>query len=146
VDRRRARRGSGVRATPLKDACLRKCRTPLGFLLGAWRDRERSAVELGTRHAAWRLGCCWALMAALFALGVMSIAWMSLVAALITLEKTLPWRRVAVGGTTALLLALAVLVAATPSSVPALTFPGSAKARKAMQSMGMGGEQRTGMH
>ena len=45
---------------------------------------------MGARHGAWCVGCCWALMAALFALGVMSLAWMAFVAALIALEKTLP--------------------------------------------------------
>jgi Predicted metal-binding integral membrane protein (DUF2182) len=78
--------------TPLKDVCLGKCRSPLGFLLGAWRDGNRGALEMGTKHAAWCVGCCWALMAGLFALGVMSITWMALIAALITLEKTIPWR------------------------------------------------------
>src|SRR4051794_629481 len=81
--------------TPLKDVCLSKCRTPLGFLLGAWRDGLRGALSMGARHGAWCVGCCWALMAALFALGVMSLAWMAFVAALIALEKTLPWKRVA---------------------------------------------------
>ena len=138
-------------STPLKEACLHKCRTPLGFLVGSWRDGARGAVELGARNAAWCFGCCWALMAALFALGVMSVAWMAFVAALITLEKTLPWRRVVLGGTTALLLALAVLVALAPSSVPALTVPGSARARQAVHAMGMGmsdgrHKQRMGMH
>jgi predicted metal-binding membrane protein len=122
--------------TPLKDTCLQKCRSPMGFLVGSWRDGARGAVELGARHAVWCLGCCWALMAALFALGVMSLAWMAFVAALITLEKTLPWRRAVLGVTSALLLALAVLVAASPSSVPALSVPGSAHARQTMSAMG----------
>ena len=64
--------------TPLKDVCLGKCRSPLGFLLGTWRDGKRGALEMGSRHAAWCLGCCWALMAGLFALGVMSLTWMAL--------------------------------------------------------------------
>ena len=134
--------------TPLKDACLQKCRTPMGFLVGSWRDGARGSVELGARNAAWCFGCCWALMAALFALGVMSLAWMAFIAALVTLEKTLPWRRVVLGGTTAVLLALAVLVAATPSSVPALTVPGSAHSRQAMHSMGAGmsGGERMATH
>ena len=79
--------------TPLKDVCLAKCRSPLGFLLGTWREGRLGALEMGSRHAGWCLGCCWALMAALFALGVMSLTWMAFVAALIALEKTLPWRR-----------------------------------------------------
>jgi predicted metal-binding membrane protein len=79
--------------TPLKHACLRKCRSPLGYLLGQWRDGRLGALAMGSGHAGWCLGCCWALMVALFALGIMSVAWMSFVAALIALEKTLPWRR-----------------------------------------------------
>jgi predicted metal-binding membrane protein len=111
--------------TPLKDACLGKCRSPLGFLLGTWRDGVRGALGMGARHAAWCLGCCWALMAALFALGVMSLAWTAFVAALIALEKTLPWRRVALWTAAALLLALAVGVAVAPGSVPGFVVPGA---------------------
>ena len=84
--------------TPLKDVCLGKCRSPLGFLLGAWRDGRAGALRMGAKNGAWCVGCCWALMASLFALGVMSIAWMAFVAALIAVEKTLPWRRVATYG------------------------------------------------
>jgi predicted metal-binding membrane protein len=109
--------------TPLKDVCLSKCRSPFGFLLGTWRDGVRGAFGMGYRHAAWCLGCCWALMAALFALGVMSILWMAIVAGLITIEKVLPWRRVAVWSTTLLLLALAVGVFAVPGSVPGFVVP-----------------------
>ena len=100
--------------TPLKDVCLAKCRSPLGFLLGTWRDGRRGAFEMGARHAGWCLGCCWALMAALFALGVMSLTWMVFVAALIALEKTVPWRRVVTWGTAGVLLALALAVVAAP--------------------------------
>jgi predicted metal-binding membrane protein len=110
--------------TPLKDVCLSKCRSPFGFLLGSWRDSTRGAFSMGSRHAAWCLGCCWALMAALFALGVMSIFWMAVVASLITIEKVVPWRRVAVWSTTALLLALAVGVLVAPGSVPGFVIPG----------------------
>ncbi|MFI5287843.1 MAG: DUF2182 domain-containing protein [Candidatus Dormibacteria bacterium] len=119
--------------TPLKNVCLSKCRSPLGFLLGSWRNGETGAVEMGAKHAAWCVGCCWALMAALFALGVMSLVWMAVVAALITAEKTIPWRRPVVWGTTATLLVLAVMVAVAPHWVPGLVVPGSAGAT----SMGM---------
>jgi len=85
--------------TPLKDLCLSKCRSPLGFLLGAWREGRAGALQMGAKHAGWCVGCCWALMASLFGLGVMSIAWMAVVAALIAVEKLLPWRRVATYGT-----------------------------------------------
>jgi predicted metal-binding membrane protein len=109
--------------TPLKDACLGKCRSPVGFLMGAWREGVRGAAEMGAKHGAWCLGCCWALMVALFALGVMSIVWMAVVAALITIEKVLPWRRVALWSTTALLLALAVAVFAAPDAIPGFVVP-----------------------
>jgi predicted metal-binding membrane protein len=110
--------------TPFKRVCLDKCRSPLGFLLGRWRDGARGGLGMGVRHGAWCLGCCWALMAALFALGVMSVAWMAVVAGLITLEKTLPWRRAALAVTTVVLLVLAVAVLASPEDVPGLTVPG----------------------
>ena len=109
--------------TPLKDVCLSKCRSPLGFLLGSWRDGLSGALAMGARHGAWCVGCCWALMASLFALGVMSLAWMACVAALIALEKTLPWGRAVTYGTAALLLALGVLLLAAPDAIPGLTLP-----------------------
>jgi predicted metal-binding membrane protein len=109
--------------TPVKDACLAKCRNPVGLMVGSWRDGRLGAVEMGSRHAAWCLGCCWALMAALFALGVMGLTWMVFVAAVIALEKTIPWRRVATWGTAAVLLALAVAFLATPETVPGLVVP-----------------------
>ena len=121
--------------TPLKDVCLSKCRSPVGFLLGSWRDGRRGAIEMGSRHAGWCVGCCWALMAALFALGIMSLVWMAFVAALIALEKTLPWRRVATWGTAAILLVLAVAMLTVPDSVPGLVVPGSQTAMNAMSSM-----------
>jgi predicted metal-binding membrane protein len=110
--------------TPLKDVCLSKCRSPLGFLLGAWRAGRAGALQMGAKHGGWCVGCCWALMASLLALGVMSIVWMAFVAALIALEKTLPWRRVATYTTAGLLLALGLLVLIAPDAVPALTIPG----------------------
>src|SRR4051794_13661200 len=110
--------------TPLKDVCLGKCRSPLGFLLGAWRGGATGALRMGARHGAWCVGCCWALMASLFALGVMSIAWMAFVAALIAGEKTIPHRRAATYPTAAILLGLGVLMLAAPDAIPGLTIPG----------------------
>ncbi len=111
--------------TPLKDVCLGKCRSPLGFLLGSWRDGRRGALLMGAKNGAWCVGCCWALMASLFALGVMSIVWMAFVAGLIAVEKTLPWRRAATYGTAALLLVLGVLLVVAPDAIPGLTVPGA---------------------
>jgi predicted metal-binding membrane protein len=122
--------------TPLKAACLAKCRSPVGFLVGTWRDGRLGALEMGSRHAAWCLGCCWALMAALFALGVMSLSWMAFVAALIALEKTVPWRRAVTWGTAAILLALAIALVAVPDDVPGLVVPsGSHEAMHSMNAM-----------
>ena len=110
--------------TPLKTVCLRHCRSPLGFLLGSWRDGLSGALRMGVKHGAWCVGCCWALMASLFALGVMSIAWMAFVAALIAAEKTLPWGRAVTYGTAAILLTLGILLVAVPEAIPGLTIPG----------------------
>ncbi len=74
---RDADRRSDYELTPLKDVCLGKCRSPLGFLLGSWRAGRLGALRMGAKNGAWCVGCCWALMASLFALGVMSIAWMA---------------------------------------------------------------------
>lgn len=109
--------------TPLKDVCLGKCRSPLGLLLGSWRDGWSGAVRMGMRNGAWCVGCCCALMAGFFALGVMSAVWMAIVAGLIALEKTLPWRRVATHGTAVVLLVLGVLVLSAPDAVRGLTIP-----------------------
>ena len=77
--------------TPLKDACLTRCRGPLGFVASDWRDGRGGGVSMGVEHGAWCIGCCWALMATLFALGVMSLTWMLVVAVLVAAEKLLPW-------------------------------------------------------
>ena len=111
-------------ATPMKLACLRRCRGPLSFLLSSWRDGRLGALRMGVEHGAWCVGCCWGLMAALFALGVMSLAWMALIGALIAVEKLLPWRRAGVAVVAGLLVALALGLAVDPSQVPGLTVPG----------------------
>ena len=126
--------------TPLKDACLDKCRSPLAFLLTAWRPGRVGALRMGIEHGAWCVGCCWALMAALFALGVMSIGWMVFIAALIAGEKLLPWKTLANRGIALLLLVLGIAVMLAPEDVPALTLPDSAEAGQAMDAMGIEGE------
>ena len=80
---------------------------------------------MGMRNGAWCVGCCWALMASLFALGVMSITWMAVVAGLIAAEKIIPWRLVAVYGTAVILLTLGVLLFTAPDAIPGLTIPGN---------------------
>jgi len=109
--------------TPVKNVCLAKCRSPLGALLGSWRDGLSGAVRMGARNGAWCVGCCWALMASLFALGVMSISWMAFVAAIIAVEKTIPWRRGITYGIAVALLSIGVLMLVAPDAVPGLTIP-----------------------
>jgi len=109
--------------TPLKDVCLGKCRSPLGFLLGSWKDGLSGALRMGARHGGWCVGCCWALMASLFALGLMSLVWMAFVAGLIAFEKLIPSRRVATYGTAGLLVVLGVLMLVAPDVIPGLTVP-----------------------
>jgi len=110
--------------TPLKDVCLGKCRSPLGLLLGSWRDGRWGAFRMGSTNGAWCVGCCWALMASLFALGVMSVAWMAVIAGVIAVEKLVPWRRAATYGVAGLLFGLGVLLLLAPHAIPGLTTPG----------------------
>lgn len=114
--------------TPLKQLCLRHCRTPLHFLFHGWREGKRGALQMGAEHGAYCVGCCWGLMLILFALGVMSVFWMAVVAALIFAEKVLPYgerlsRVVAVA-----FVAFGIWVAVAPGSVPGLTEPASGPA------------------
>lgn len=110
--------------TPLKDVCLSRCRSPLGTLLGSWRDGLTGAARMGARNGAWCVGCCWALMASLFALGVMSVFWMAFVAGIIAVEKTLPWQRRVTWLTTALLAVIGVVLLVAPGALPWFEIPG----------------------
>jgi predicted metal-binding membrane protein len=132
--------------TPLKDICLRHCRSPMMFLLQHWRSGRAGALRMGIEHGGYCVGCCWMLMAALLALGVMSIGWMAFIAALIASEKLLPWRVIANRGIAVLLLVLGLAVAFTPEDVPGLTLPDSPEAAQAMEAMGMEpGDEGAGM-
>lgn len=76
--------------TPFKYACLQHCRSPFAFLLAQWRDGWRGALGMGWRHGLFCMGCCWVLMLLLFAVGVMNLTWMVLLAAFVFAEKLLP--------------------------------------------------------
>ena len=75
--------GAAYQLTPLKDLCLTHCRGPMMFLLEHWKDGRAGAFRIGSRHGGWCVGCCWALMATLLAVGIMSMGWMAFIAALI---------------------------------------------------------------
>jgi predicted metal-binding membrane protein len=76
--------------TPLKDVCLRHCRGPIHFVHSGWRDGSAGALRMGSEHGLYCVGCCWGLMLALFALGVMSLTWMAAIAVVIFAQKVLP--------------------------------------------------------
>jgi predicted metal-binding membrane protein len=76
--------------TPLKEACLNHCRSPIGFLMEHWRENAAGAMKMGLHHGAYCLGCCWMLMALLFVLGVMNLPWVAVLAVVVLGEKVLP--------------------------------------------------------
>jgi predicted metal-binding membrane protein len=114
--------------TPLKHACLRHCRTPLHFVMHRWRGGDAGALAMGLEHGAWCLGCCVGLMVVLFAVGVMSLAWMALLGAVIFAEKVLPLGARVAGLVALGLIVLGVWIAIAPGHVPGLTQPGMAPA------------------
>jgi predicted metal-binding membrane protein len=79
--------------SPLKDACLAQCQSPLGFLMrhGGFRGDLPGCLLLGLRHGAYCVGCCWVLMLLLFVAGVMNVLWIALLALLVLLEKLTPF-------------------------------------------------------
>ena len=111
--------------TPLKRTCLRHCRTPLGWAASNWRAGSVGAIRMGAEHGAWCVGCCWGLMLVLFAVGVMSITWMLVVAGVIFAEKVLPVGERVAQVIAVALVAAGIWVAVSPESVPGLTTPGS---------------------
>ena len=108
--------------SPLKTVCLRHCRSPLHFVLHT-RPGRMAALRSGTVHGAYCIGCCSGLMLALFALGVMSLFWMAVIAGVIFVEKLLPRGETFARIIATTALALGVWVAVSPASVPGLTEP-----------------------
>jgi predicted metal-binding membrane protein len=104
--------------TPLKDLCLAKCRTPIGFIMTSWRDGTAGALRMGLLHGAYCLGCCWLLFVILFPLGIMNVGAMALITLIIFAEKTLPWGRAAARAVAAALVAYGVAVIAAPQILP----------------------------
>jgi predicted metal-binding membrane protein len=123
--------------TPLKNACLSKCRDPFAFLFTAWRPGRIGGLRMGIAHGGWCVGCCWALMAALIALGAMSVGWMLFIASLIAMEKLVPWKKMANHSIAILLAVLGLAVAFAPDHVPGLTEPNRAMHGPAMTAPGM---------
>jgi predicted metal-binding membrane protein len=76
--------------TPLKRACLVRCRSPLSFLMSDWREGQRGALVMGLKHGTYCVGCCWMLMTLLFVAGVMNLLWVAAIAVLVLVEKIAP--------------------------------------------------------
>jgi predicted metal-binding membrane protein len=120
-----ARFGGGVlvlaglyQLSPLKRACLSKCRSPLDFILGSWRDGYGGSFRMGLEHGAYCLGCCWLLFVILFPLGVMNVAAMAVITLLIFAEKSLPLGRQMGQIAAAALIAYGAVVALLPGALP----------------------------
>lgn len=110
--------GAGVyQFSPLKDVCLGQCRSPISFIMTRWRAGMRGGLDLGVRHGAYCLGCCWGLMAVLVVAGAMGLAWVALIALVVFVEKLLPGGRRAARLTGTGLLVLAAVIAARPEVV-----------------------------
>lgn len=122
--------------TPLKRAFLSRCRSPIRFLDSSSQNTRTGALVTGLRSGLWCLGSSWALMAALFALGVMSLVWMGLIALLVALEKAGPSERRARFAAAGVLFALAAAILAVPHEVPGFVVPGSPASLHMMKAMG----------
>jgi predicted metal-binding membrane protein len=82
--------------SPAKDACLSQCRAPLGYFVTEWRDGALGAGRMGLHHGVVCIGCCWLLMAVLFAVGIMNVLWGLAITAFVVAEKVFPWPRAVV--------------------------------------------------
>lgn len=107
--------------TPLKDICLRHCRTPLAFVMGHWRDGRAGAISMGLRHGVYCMGCCWLLFLILIPLGMMNVAAMAAVAFLVFIEKVAPWGRGAGLAVGVVLVVTGVAVAISPDLLPTVS-------------------------
>jgi len=110
--------------SPLKQMCLRHCRSPLGFLFGHWRAGWQGGLAMGWTHALYCLGCCWALMVVLAVAGAMGLPWVFLIAAIVAAEKLLPGGEWVARLTGAALVVLGLAVAARPGLAIALRAGG----------------------
>lgn len=135
--------------TPLKEVCLRHCRSPLHFVMHGFRRGWFGAFRMGAEHGAYCVGCCWGLMLALFAVGVMSLLWMAVVAAVIVAQKILPLPQVYLTRSlAAVFVAAGIWVASAPASVPGLVQPnseGAERARMRMMNMEPADQMKPGM-
>lgn len=130
--------GAGLyQLSPLKRSCLTKCRTPMAFIMTAWRDGRLGAFRMGLEHGLYCLGCCWMLFAILFPLGIMNVGAMALITLLIFAEKSTPVGRQFASFASVALVVYGALVVFMPELLP--TFMDMDGSSGGMQDMGMPG-------
>ena len=116
--------GAGLyQLSQLKHACLKGCRSPFSFFQHYWQDGNRGALAMGFRHGLVCVGCCWALMGVMFAVGVMSLTWMGLLTLFMFAEKMLPKGRALATPIAAFLIVMGVWIAISPQTAPLLKEP-----------------------
>lgn len=109
--------------SPLKQVCLTGCRTPLSFFARYWREGNFGAVTMGFRHGLVCVGCCWALMAVMFAVGAMSLTWMALLTLFMFAEKILPKGQKLAIPIASFLCVMGIWIAVSPGTAPLLKDP-----------------------
>jgi predicted metal-binding membrane protein len=120
-----ARAGGGLLATaglyqltPFKNFCLRHCRTPIAFAMDHWRDGRWGAVQMGTIHGLYCMGCCWALFLIMIPLGVMNVAAAASIALVVFVEKVMPWGSAFGRAAGVILMLYGALVVLRPGLLP----------------------------
>lgn len=104
--------GAGLyQFTPLKQACLNHCQRPFPFFFANWKTTQRGVFQLGLKQGVYCLGCCWAIMAVMLAVGAMSVIWMAALAVVMTIEKMSSGKRFSQLAGVALILAGAAIIA-----------------------------------
>lgn len=109
--------------SPLKHACLKGCRSPLSFFARYWRETDLGSAAMGFRHGLVCVGCCWALMGVMFAVGAMSLSWMALLSLFMFAEKMLPKGRRLTTPIAIFLGTMGLWIAFSPETAPLLKDP-----------------------
>jgi len=109
--------------SPLKRACLNHCRSPISYFARHWREGRAGATAMGLQHGLVCVGCCWALMAVMFAVGAMSLTWMALLTVFMFAEKLLPHGEKLTVPIACFLWAMGLWIAVSPDTAPLLKDP-----------------------
>ncbi|WP_371822060.1 DUF2182 domain-containing protein [Martelella soudanensis] len=116
--------GAGLyQVSPLKEVCLNHCRSPLAFLAHYWKPGKLGALQMGARHAVVCVGCCWAMMGVMFAVGTMNLVWMALLTVFMFAEKVMPYGRVTAFSIASILVVMGGWIAVSPDTAPLLKDP-----------------------